>query len=133
MFEKFREVAYILSYKDNPLHPDLLPEERRIEQRTKTSTFIGRTIQTLVIASVFGWIGAELSPFLFRHIPHLSITTMAGIAGGLAVLLGKWLLQALENFISYKAGNRLSPFFGHKLDETIKAFRRKPPLGATKK
>lgn len=129
MFRKFRETVHILTYRHVPIHPIPSPETEGIQPPSKISLRVGAFVQIWLIALVFGSVGALVSKSVFSHQSELSITTLTGIAGAVAALIGQWVVKSGENIIREKLGNPLAPFFGYKIDETVRIIRGRSRLG----
>lgn len=125
MFSRLRETIRIVSYKHKPLHPDLLSDDGDEVQVSKTSSRIGNIIELNIIGVVTGFVGHYIYNLLSGHRTSLSAGTLVGIAGAAVALLLIWFFDSLNHTIqlSIKLGEKLAPYFGHKIEEAVRTLK----------
>ncbi len=125
MFGRVREAIRILSYKHEPLHPDLSSGPGDEVQVSSASSKIGRAIEYLLIAMAAGLVADLVFGFVSNHHTLLSTGTVLGITGAVMALLGESIFGFLnrEIHLGLKLGEKLAPYFGHKLQEVLTTLR----------
>jgi len=133
MFGRIQETIRILSYRE-PTH---VPDAAIVEATSPTPTKAGRTIARLIEATVLVIAIGYLSEFALLHLNRLIptdkhssafITAVAGSLGAVLVLIVGWLRNDLERKIQGKIhlARFLAPFFGNKIDRTLRVLKAKP-------
>ena len=119
MFTRIRYTAKVLSAsKINPYdEPDIAFEEESTEEASPVSKAVGSLVGILAISLAVGIIGA---PLVARLLPVQGNTaTVTGvIAASLAILL-----DHLRGRITARLGQRVAPYFGHRIARTVRTIR----------
>ncbi len=123
MFRKIRHTAYIIGYRHKATHPDLPPMAQAPKTVSRISLTIGSVIQLFIIVFAIGLMAARASKLLFPHELRLSLETLSGIFGALAMIIAQYVLRAIESSLHSKMGNPLAPYFGHKIEETVRTIK----------
>jgi hypothetical protein len=125
MFSKIRHASQVLSsVPKNPREePDIVFEEQAPEEISFISKMIGGLVEIYILVVVVGIIGA---PVFSKFVPvHADTTTKTAI---LAVVLSLTLHQMWNGINEsvrkrLKIGEKIAPFFGHKIVRAMKILR----------
>ncbi len=122
MFKRIRQTIKILSYKNEPIHPDFPSSATDEVEVTRISRTIGGFIEACIILLAAGFVGRYLHDLSPGGRTALSTGVLTGVATALLALLGNWLFDSLNERVrlSLKLGERLAPYFGHKLTESLR-------------
>jgi hypothetical protein len=129
MFSRIRYAARILSYSppkvDKCDEPDIVFEEESRLEASKISKYIGTSIEILAISVTFGLIAVPAVHFLFPAKENASLATITGIAASILSILFYHILDRLNVIVrlKLKIGERIAPYFGHKITRTVQALR----------
>jgi hypothetical protein len=126
MFNRIRYAAHVLSSSpvDPYGQPDIKFEKEQPVETTRVSRYIGGLIEVLIVSLVIGIIAA---PPLARLWPartfDLNRTTAV-----VAAILGMLAMHYFEKFKAaigrrLKIGEKLAPYFGHRITRTITTLR----------
>ena len=118
------EVLFHSSPKKN-LHeePDIVFEEVSTTEISGVSKTIGWFIEIAVLSIVVGVVGA---PLFIRLLPvHSDVTTMTAVAAVILTLTFHQIWNGLNEKIRahLKIGERIAPFFGHKIMRAVRTLR----------
>jgi hypothetical protein len=130
MFSRIKEAKRIISFRESDLgpYPDVVIEQRKPAKTTKAGRTIAYLFEfafvVLVLARIAGYIGLHLEK-LIPAVHSVSLTTLAAAIGIVLTLL----LDTVRNDILSRVRGRiklvelLAPYFGHRLDNTIRVLR----------
>lgn len=126
MFNRIRYATHVLSssHVDPCEQPDIGFEQERPVETSRVSRYIGGLIEVLIVSLV---IGAIAAPPLARLWP----TRMFDLNRTTAVVAAILAMLATHYFERFKAaigrrlkiGERVAPYFGHRITRTIKTLR----------
>lgn len=126
MFSRIRETYRILTYHDHG-GPDAVIVPESITPEPKTSRAISNTIEITVVAMVAGYGSGKILYALHTLTgkPSVYSATLTGAVAVLLFIVYEMLTGHLQALLKQKLalGERLAPFFGHKLDETFRVLR----------
>ena len=129
MFSRIRYAARILSYSppkvDKCDEPDIAFEEESRLEISKVSKVIGTFIEILIVSVTLGMVAVPAVHFLFPAKQNVSLATITGIAASFLSILFYRILERLNVIVSLKLkiGERIAPYFGHKITRTVQALR----------
>jgi len=127
MLSRIRYAARVLSTpRVSPYeHADIGFEEEQPVVVSRLSRAIGGLVEVIVVSFVIGIFAA---PFLTRVWPFHTIVdvnrttaTIASILGILATHSYERIKTEIQNHL--KIGDKIAPYFGHKITETYKTLR----------
>jgi hypothetical protein len=129
MFSRIRYAAEVLSYSPPKVHPreqpDIVFQDEERCEITKTSLLIGTFIEILLVSTVIAFCSAPVMHFLFSGKPSASLLTITGFAASLLSIMGVRLFDKVNAHIrlQLKIGEKIAPYFGHKIVRTIQTLR----------
>ena len=129
MFSRIRYAARVLSYSPPKVsrydEPDIVFEEESHPEITKVSRVIGTSIEIFVISVTVGMIAYPTIRILFPAKQTAGLGTITGIAAAFLSILGYHILEKLKATLGMKLkiGERIAPYFGHKITRAIQALR----------
>lgn len=129
MFSRIRYAARVLSYsppKPSKFdEPDIVFEEETRVEPSKVSKAIGTLIEIFLISIAVGTVAFPAVRFLFPAKESASLATIAGIAAAFLSIVGYNLLEKVKVVIrlKLKIGERIAPYFGHKITRAVQALR----------
>jgi hypothetical protein len=130
MFNRIRYAARVLSnHPVNPYEqPDIAFEEEKPVEVTRVSRAVGSLIEVAVLSVVIGLVAA---PFLVRiwrtwtvH-PWADVDHITAVIAAVLAILSSQLIERCKQAIGshLKIGDRVAPYFGHKITSTIRTLR----------
>jgi len=129
MFSRIRYAARVLSYSppkvDKCDEPDIAFEEESRLEISKVSKVIGTFIEILIVSVTLGMVAVPAIHFLFPAKQSASLATITGIAASFLSILFYRILDRLNVIVTLKLkiGERIAPYFGHKIMRTVQALR----------
>jgi len=129
MFSRIRHAAHVLSYSPPRLEPrdqpDIVFEELDRPQVGRISKVIGFFIELTLVSAGIGIVAGPMIYKLFPAKPTASLVTITGFAASLMAFLGQRFLHDINNRIRLhlKIGERISPYFGHKITRAVQILR----------
>jgi hypothetical protein len=125
MFSRIRYAAHVLSSSPvNPYeHADIAFEEEKPVEITRVSRIIGGLIEVIVVSLVIGTIAA---PLFVRLWPiHANVNSMTAVVASILAMLFTHFFERFKSEIGnqLKIGQRVAPYFGHKITEAFKILR----------
>jgi predicted ABC-type exoprotein transport system permease subunit len=126
MFSRIRHASQVLSSsspKNLSEEPDIIFEEQASEEVSTVSRRIGVFIELFVLTIVVGFVGA---PLFARHLPiHADATTTTALVAVILTYVGHQMWNTVNEKIRehLKIGERIAPFFGHKIVRAMKTLR----------
>ncbi len=129
MFSRIRYAARVLSYSppkvDKCDEPDIAFEEESRLEISKVSKVIGTFIEILIVSVTLGMVAVPAIHFLFPAKQSASLATITGIAASFLSILFYRILDRLNVIVrlKLKIGERIAPYFGHKITRTVQALR----------
>ncbi len=129
MFSRIRYAARVLSYSppkvDKCDEPDIVFEEESRPETNNISKVIGTFIEILVVSVTVGMVAFPVVHFLFPAKQNASLATITGIAASVLSIVGYHILDKLNVSLrlKLKIGERIAPYFGHKILRTIHTLR----------
>jgi len=129
MFNKIRYTAHVLSSsfpeKPHPRDvPDIIFEKEDPITVSKISRVIGSLLGVFVLSIAVAMVASRLNEVFPKLTTH-SATRIGAIAAGFLALLWQRFVgdvhKKLEEHL--KVGERIAPFFGHKIARTIQVLR----------
>jgi hypothetical protein len=127
MFTRIRYAAQVLSSCPAPGHdrPDIVFEEVKPIEASRASRMIGNFIEIFIVSLLVGSIAA---PLLFRLWPTQNFADVNRLTAVVAAMVAILLSQLFEHFKAQvgrhlRIGERVAPYFGHKITDAIKTLR----------
>jgi len=127
MFSKIRYAAHVLSSSPaNPYErPDITFEAEEPVEVTRVSGAIGGLIEVIVVSFLIGIFAAPLLVRLWPARPVANLDHLTAVVAALLAFLASNLFERFKAHIagSLKIGQRIAPYFGHKIANTSKILR----------
>jgi hypothetical protein len=127
MFSRIRYAAHVLSSSPvNPYeHADIAFEEEKPVEITRVSRAIGGLIEIIVVSLVIGTIAAPLFVRLWPAGPIANVNHMTAVVASMLAMLFTHFFERFKSEIGnrLKIGQRVAPYFGHKITEAFKILR----------
>ena len=127
MFSRIRYAAHVLSSPrvDPYEHADIAFEEEKPVEITRVSRAIGGLLEIIVVSLVIGIFAA---PLLTRVWPFRITANVNETTAIIAAILGMLAMHCFERVKSeiskhLQIGEKIAPYFGHKIAETYKIIR----------
>jgi hypothetical protein len=129
MFSRIRYAARVLSYSppkpDRSEVPDIIFEEEQPRAEVgRISSFIGTSIEILVVSTIIGMLSAPMVTRFLSH-EHANVLTAVGFLASLLAFGAHRLIEDLNKHIrlQLRIGERIAPYFGHKISRTFQMLR----------
>jgi len=132
MFSRIRYAAEVLSYcppKIKPYdQPDIVFKEEERLKIPKSSEVIGTLFEIFLISTVIGAASAVCAPFmhfLYTAKTSVGLVAITGFAASLLSIIGMKILDTVNTHLrlQLKIGEKIAPYFGHKIARTIHILR----------
>jgi len=128
MFGRILEARRILKHQYEPIHPDSEPTgPSKLEYPTsesRFSSFGGKLFEGAFFFAVVAACGKYAGAWLHSKV-ELSVSTLTALVSGLAAIIGQRLLDEANHklLLQLKIGQRLAPYFGHRLERSYKILK----------
>jgi hypothetical protein len=128
MFSRIQNAIRTITYREPETGQDAAIVEHKTPTATGAGKVISHTLELLLVVYVLAYMAGYISDHLTKVIPatrSVSIEVVAGAIGAVLVLI----LHQLRNDIQEKIKARinlselLAPYFGHRLDYTIRVLK----------
>lgn len=127
MFSRIRYAAHVLSSSPvNPYeHADIAFEEEKPVETNRVSRAIGGLIEILVVSLVIGTIAAPLFVRLWPVHPTANVNHITAVVASIITMLFMHFFERFKSEIGkhLKIGQKVAPYFGHKITEAYKILR----------
>jgi hypothetical protein len=127
MFRRLRYAAQVIRPPKQAPHttPDVLFIEEPPGRVSRTSALIGMTLEALVLVLVASYLGEHLLRALSGGRTTLATGRVLAIVASLLSLLGWQVVERLKLAAQarLRLGERIAPYFGHKLEEARRVLR----------
>jgi hypothetical protein len=128
MFRRIRETIEAFRSDKPAPHavPDLIFVQEQKQELTSISRHIGRLFEGLLLTFAGGIVGeVAWKSLASKNLIHVSVGMTIGITSAISVWIGHALLNRLNEKVRFKLkiGERLAPYFGHRLYETYRILK----------
>jgi hypothetical protein len=128
VFSRIREAIRIITYREPDSGPDAVIVDHKVATSSRAGRIISRGLEVLMVVYVLAYVSARISERLSKIIPSTHSVSVTTIAAAIGVLL-MFLVHSIKDDIETKIRTRLNlaealaPYFGHRLDYTIRVLK----------
>lgn len=126
MFQRLRQTIEVFTARKPAAHqvPDIVFVEEQKEEFSKLSKTIGKLMEASLLALIAGTVGYYAELIAPKH-TTLSVGTITGLATAAVFWVTNQFIHNLNVKVGLKLriGERLDPYFGHRLYETYRILR----------